>query len=292
MKKNFNVTSGISITGRNTRSIDRYLKELNRYKVLTPEEELAFAIKAADGDESARESLINHNLRFVVSVAKTYVSKRNNLEDLISEGNAGLVYATDRFDYKTGNKLISYAVWWIHSKILKHLMNNETIRIPSNKHKVLMKIHRSMDTLQKTLGREPTNGEIADYIDEPVNIVDIVIASSVPVSSLDFKFSNDADAGTLIDVVPIEDDVNKLELLDGVKVILSNALKTITPREQEVVKLYYGLNGVTPKSLDEIGERFGLTRERVRQIKNNASRRLKQRVHHNEELKETMNLLY
>jgi RNA polymerase primary sigma factor len=245
---------------------------------MTVEEEREVARRAKSGDEKALDQLVRANLRFVVSVAKRYVNQGMPIEDLINDGNLGLVKAAKRFDVDRGYKFISYAVWWIRQSILQSLSNNSRIvRVPLNRAGVLFKIGRATRELDQDLGRLPTPEEIAERIDLPLD--EVIETMNIPNTyvSLDERLSEDENDNTFVDY--LEDDAvvspdvyTDREMLS---VDLAKALKTLTDRERKIMEMYYGLNGEEPATLEEIGKRLGLTRERIRQVKEHAIQRLR-----------------
>jgi len=264
---------------RANQSIDKYLQEIGKVPLLTPEEEVKLAQQIKQGDQRALEKLTEANLLFVVSVAKKYRNKGLSFGDLINEGNLGLIKAAKRFDETRGFKFISYAVWWIRQAILQALAEQpRVVRLPLNRVNALAKIGKAYMALEQELERKPGAGEIAKQL----NMTDIEVADTLKISgrhlSVDTPFSNGED-NRLLDVIendhqppPDYDLIGK-----SLKVEIERALATLTKREAEIVRLYFGLghpdqSGLT---LEEIGERFNLTRERIRQIKVKALGRLR-----------------
>lgn len=262
---------------RASQSLDKYLQEIGEVPLLTPEEEIELAMRIKQGDQEALERLTKANLRFVVSVAKQYQNQGLSLGDLINEGNLGLIKAAKRFDETRGFKFISYAVWWIRQSILQALAEqSRVVRLPLNRVGALNKIGKAYSALEQEFEREPSASEIAEQLD----MTDFEVADTLKISgrhlSMDAPFSNSED-NRLLDVIqndhqPPPDN----ELMgESLKVEIERALATLTKREAEVVRLYFGLGQEHPLTLEEIGERFNLTRERVRQIKEKAIRRLR-----------------
>ena len=258
-------------------SLDQYLQEIGEVALLTADQEVALAKRIKKGDQDALERLTKANLRFVVSVAKQYQNQGLSMGDLINEGNLGLIKAAKRFDETKGFKFISYAVWWIRQAILQALAEQSRIvRLPLNRVGALHKIGKASSGLEQAYGREPSPSEIADELD----MSDFEVRDTLKISSrhlsLDAPFKEGED-NSLLDVLedsmqPPPDD----PLLDAsLRREIEKALATLTPREAEVITLYFGINREQPLTLEEIGERFGLTRERVRQIKEKALRRLR-----------------
>jgi len=259
------------------RSLDLYLKEIGETSLITAAEEVVLAKRIRAGDHTALEKLTKANLRFVVSVAKQYQNQGLSLADLINEGNIGLITAAKRFDETRGFKFISYAVWWIRQAILQALAEQSRIvRLPLNRVGTLHKIGKVSAALEQELGRDPSADEIASQLALTEGEVSDTLKISNSHLSLDAPFSASED-NSLIDV--LEDDMQPApdeELLsDSLKSEIEKALDTLTPREAEVINLYFGLNHEKALTLEEIGARFNLTRERVRQIKEKAIRRLR-----------------
>lgn len=262
---------------REDESLDQYLQEIGEVALLTADQEVMLAKRIKKGDQGALEELTTANLRFVVSVAKQYQNQGLSMGDLINEGNLGLIKAAQRFDETKGFKFISYAVWWIRQAILQALAEQSRIvRLPLNRVGALHKIGKASSGLEQEYGREPSPGEIADEL----GMNDIEVRDTLKISSrhlsLDAPFK-DSEDNNLLDVLedgmqPPPDDPL---LDDALRREIEKALATLTPREAEVITLYFGINRAQPLTLEEIGERFGLTRERVRQIKEKALRRLR-----------------
>lgn len=265
------------VTNRETPSLDKYLHEIGKVRLLSSDEEVMLAKKIKNGDEKALELLINANLRFVVSVAKQYQNQGLSLPDLINEGNLGLIKAAQRFDETRGFKFISYAVWWIRQSILQSLAEQARIvRLPLNKIGSINKVNNTFARLEQDFHREPTPDEIADVLDiAPREVQEAIKVSSRHVS-MDAPLKKDED-NTLYDVLLAGDDESPDATLLGesLKKEIERSLNTLSPREADIIRLYYGLNGEPPYSLEEIGKYFSLTRERVRQIKEKAIKRLK-----------------
>ena len=259
------------------RSLDLYLREIGETPLINAEEEVRLARRIKQGDKRALEKLTKANLRFVVSVAKQYQNQGLSLADLINEGNIGLIKAAKRFDETRGLKFISYAVWWIRQAILQALAEQSRIvRLPLNRVGTLHKIGKVSSRLEQGLGRVPSPKEIANVLELSENEVSDTLKISNSHLSLDAPFSSSED-NSLIDVLEDEYQPSPDEaLLSGsLKLEIEKALHSLTPREAEVINLYFGLNHEKPLTLEEIGARFSLTRERVRQIKEKAIRRLR-----------------
>jgi RNA polymerase primary sigma factor len=265
------------ITNRESQSLDKYLQEIGKVDLLTPDEEVELAKRIRDGDQIALEKLTKANLRFVVSVAKQYQNQGLSLGDLINEGNLGLIKAAQRFDETRGFKFISYAVWWIRQSILQALAEQSRIvRLPLNRVGSLNKISKTFSELEQRYEREPSPEELADELEiTPAEVIDTLKISGRHVS-MDAPFVQGED-NTLLDVLEndTEDKPDSELMNDSLRREVQRALSTLTPREADVITFYFGLNGEHPMTLEEIGEKFNLTRERVRQIKEKAIRRLR-----------------
>lgn len=267
------------VTNRETASLDKYLQEIGRVDLITADEEVELARRIQAGDKAALERLTKANLRFVVSVAKQYQNQGLSLPDLINEGNVGLIKAAKRFDEKRGFKFISYAVWWIRQSILQALAEQARIvRLPLNKIGTINKINRAFSELEQQLERPPSAEELAEFLDVSVNDVRQSVQNTGRHVSMDAPLiDGDESSSSMYDVLP-NDAMPTPErnlMLDSLRKEIERSLSTLTLREGDVVRLYFGLNGLQPLTLEEIGERFDLTRERVRQIKEKAVRRLK-----------------
>lgn len=264
-------------TNRESQSLDKYLQEIGKVSLINPEEEVSLAIRIKKGDHTALETLTKANLRFVVSVSKQYQNQGLSLGDLINEGNLGLIKAAKRFDETRGFKFISYAVWWIRQSILQALAEQSRIvRLPLNRIGALNKIGKAYSNLEQEFEREPTAYELAQELDmDEVEIIETMRISSKHVS-MDAPFSQN-DENSLLDVLESDEiplpDYNLIS--DSLKMEVNRALSTLSERESEVIKLYFGINKEHSYTLEEIGVFFNLTRERVRQIKEKAIRRLK-----------------
>ncbi|MDX1284911.1 MAG: RNA polymerase sigma factor RpoD/SigA [Draconibacterium sp.] len=265
------------VTNRDTLSLDKYLHEIGKVELLSAEKEVELAKRIKKGDQEALETLIKANLRFVVSVSKQYQNQGLSLPDLINEGNLGLIKAAERFDETRGFKFISYAVWWIRQSILQALAEQARIvRLPLNKIGSINKINKAFSKLEQEFQREPTIDEVAKLMESrPELIEDSMNFSSIHVS-MDAPL-RDEEGNNLYDVMlnndsPLPDE----ELIDGsLRQEIERSLATLGEREAEILRFYFGLNGYQPHTLEEIGDEFGLTRERVRQIKEKAIKKLK-----------------
>lgn len=264
-------------TNRESQSLDKYLQEIGKVDLLTVDDEIELAKKIKKGDPIALEQLVKANLRFVVSVAKQYQNQGLSLGDLINEGNLGLIKAAKRFDETRGFKFISYAVWWIRQSILQALAEQSRIvRLPLNRVGALNKIGKAYSSLEQEFEREPSASELANELEMDVHEVADTLKIAGRHVSMDAPFQQ-GEENRLLDVLPNEHQPSPDQNLmtESLKVEIERALSTLTEREAEVIKLYFGLNSEHSLTLEEIGEKFNLTRERVRQIKEKAIRRLR-----------------
>ena len=266
-----------SITNRDSKTLEKYFNEIAHEELLTPEEEVDLAKRIRQGDQIALEKLTKANLRFVVSVAKQYQHNKIPLNDLINEGNLGLVKAAKRFDETRGFKFISYAVWWIRQAIMQALAEqSRLVRLPSNKITALSKINQAISSIEQKFEREPTNAELAELLDISVEEVRTTIRSSVKQVSMDAPFS-ETEGNSLLDVLVNHDanEVNdKLMYSDSLKAEIGRLLSNLNAREREVIKFFFGIEQSSTMSLGDIGEMLHLSRERVRQIKDRALNKL------------------
>ncbi len=266
------------VTNRNTASLDKYLQEIAKLELITSDEEVELAKKIQSGDDLALDKLIKANLRFVVSVAKQYQNQGLTLPDLINEGNLGLIKAAKRFDETRGFKFISYAVWWIRQAILSALAERaRLVRLPLNKIGSINKINRAYVDLEQKLQRRPTASEIAEVLEISIKNVKIALNNTSRHVSMDAPLV-DGENGTMYDVLESTEDQRPDNTLanESLRIEIDRVLSTVSHREGDIIKRYYGLNGYHQHTLAEIGIVFDLTRERVRQIKEKALRRLKQ----------------
>ncbi|HEY1040936.1 MAG TPA: RNA polymerase sigma factor RpoD/SigA [Bacteroidia bacterium] len=266
-----------SITNRESASLDKYLQEIGREELITAEEEVQLAKKIRDGDQRALEKLTRANLRFVVSVAKQYQNQGLSLPDLINEGNLGLIKAARRFDETRGFKFISYAVWWIRQSILQALAEQSRIvRLPLNQVGSLNKINKAYSKLEQEFEREPTAEELAELLDLPQDKITDTMKVSGRHVSMDAPLAS-GEESTLMDVIVNGDSPRADAMLinESLSKEIDRALSTLTERERDVVKLFFGIGINHGLTLEEIGAKFDLTRERVRQIKEKAVRRLR-----------------
>lgn len=267
------------VTNRETASLDKYLQEIAKVDLITAEEEVELARRIKAGDNRALEKLTKANLRFVVSVSKQYQNQGLSLPDLINEGNMGLIKAAKRFDETRGFKFISYAVWWIRQSILQALAEQARIvRLPLNKIGSINKINKTFSELEQRLERPPSAHELAESLDCTVEEVRTAFATSGRHVSMDAPLKEgDESSSSMYDVLPNDalPSPEKTLLQESLAKEINRSLSTLTAREGDVVKFYFGLDGRAPLTLEEIGMHFDLTRERVRQIKEKAIRRLK-----------------
>ncbi len=266
------------MTNRDARSLDKYLQEIGKVKLITAAQEVELTVRIKQGDDSALEELCKANLRFVVSVAKQYQGQGLTLPDLISQGNIGLIKAAKRFDETRGFKFISYAVWWIRQEILQSIAEQARIvRLPLNKIGSINRINKAFAKLEQEHERPPTAVELAELLEMTLDEVKATVASSGKAMSLDAPLLDNEGSGSLLDVMPNIDMLDPVEALmtDSLRIEIERSFEGLSIREADVIRLYFGLNGNQPHTLEEVGQKFDLTRERVRQIKDKAIRRLK-----------------
>jgi RNA polymerase primary sigma factor len=264
------------VTNRDTPSLDKYLQEIGKVDLISPEEEVLYARRIRSGDSDALAKLVKANLRFVVSVAKQYQNQGMSLPDLINEGNLGLMKAAQRFDETRGFKFISYAVWWIRQAILQSLAEQARIvRLPVNKIGSINRINRAFSRLEQEFEREPSSQEIADMLEMAPEEVKDSLKTNVRTVSMDAPISSEED-NNMYDVMQSIDtpSPDKNLINESLAYEIERALSTLSPRESKVLKLYFGISMKHPFTLEEIGEELGLTRERVRQIKEKAIKRI------------------
>ncbi|MBL7803789.1 MAG: RNA polymerase sigma factor RpoD/SigA [Saprospiraceae bacterium] len=267
------------ITSRESLALEKYLNDIGKIQLLTPDEEAVLARRIREGDQDALERMTEANLRFVVSVAKQYQNQGLSLSDLINEGNVGLIKAAKRFDETKGFKFISYAVWWIRQSILQAIVENSRIvRMPLNKVGSYNKVNEAYIHFVQLAERDPTDEELADLLDMSPREVQTMMLSTVRHVSLDAPIANSEDSdATMLDLYSSDDapepDLNLMA--ESLREEVAHGLAMLSPREMEVIASYYGLKGYQALTLEEIAELYGLTRERVRQIKERAIRRLR-----------------
>lgn len=273
------------ITSRESLALDKYLTEIGKIPMLNVDDEAELARRIREGDQEALDKMTRSNLRFVVSVAKQYQNQGLSLADLINEGNVGLMKAAKRFDETRGFKFISYAVWWIRQSILQAIVENSRIvRMPLSKAGSYNKVNDVYLSFIQEFERDPTDEELAELLDMTPREVQAMMRGSNRHVSLDAPLSNSDDGDTtMLDLFMSEDSQEPdLELMaESLREEVAQGLSILSPREVEVIASYYGLNGYKPLNLEEIGERYGLTRERVRQIKERAIRRLRKAYNRN-----------
>jgi RNA polymerase primary sigma factor len=266
-----------SITNRESPSLEKYLQEIGKVELITPEEEVRLARRIRLGDALALDRLTKANLRFVVSVAKQYQNQGLSLPDLINEGNLGLIKAAQRFDETKGFKFISYAVWWIRQSILQSLAEQARIvRLPLNKVGLTARVQKAVTQLEQEFEREPTAEELADLLGMEIEDVRATLGMNARHVSVDMPLSEGED-GTLLDLLANPDAVgtdHAVAYNESLSTEVKRTLQTLTERQKEVVCFFFGIGMAEPLSLDDIGERFNLTRERVRQIKDKAIAKL------------------
>ena len=268
-----------SITNRESESLEKYLQEIGKVELVGPEEEVRLAILIRKGDQNALDKLTKANLRFVVSVAKQYQNQGLTLSDLINEGNLGLIKAAQRFDETRGFKFISYAVWWIRQSILQSLAEQSRIvRLPLNKVGLNSRISKVYSQLEQEFERQPTPEEIANVLDEDADEVAATMGVSAKHVSVDQPLSEGED-GTLIDLLENKNATGTDSILvvnDSLNTEIERSLSTLSARQKEVILYFFGIGIDHPLSLEDIGERYNLTRERVRQIKDKALMKLRE----------------
>jgi len=265
-------------TNRESKSLDQYLLEIGKVDLITPNREIELAKRIKKGDRLALEELTKANLRFVVSVAKQFQNQGLSLGDLINEGNLGLIKAAERFDETRGFKFISYAVWWIRQSIMQAIAEqSRMVRLPLNRVGTLNKLGKAYSKLEQEYERKPSAAELAEELDMKADEVTDTLQLYGRHVSMDAPFAGDDDKNSLIDVLPNEQqpapDVKLMQ--ESLKAEVESVLSTLSEREASVLRLYFGINGEHSATLEEIGERFNLTRERVRQIKEKALRTLR-----------------
>jgi len=267
-----------SITNRESQSLEKYLQEIGKVELISPEEEVKLATRIKEGDQQALDRLTKANLRFVVSVAKQYQNQGLSLPDLINEGNLGLIKAAQRFDETRGFKFISYAVWWIRQSILQSLAEQSRIvRLPLNKVGLTNRIQKAYSLLEQQFEREPSAEELAEVLEMDIEEVKATIGINARHVSMDSPMS-EGEENTLLDVLEnhnADKTDGELDHKESLKTEIDRSLKTLTERQKEVICFFFGIGVDHPMSLEDIGERFSLTRERVRQIKDKAITKLK-----------------
>ncbi|NNF01578.1 MAG: RNA polymerase sigma factor RpoD/SigA [Bacteroidia bacterium] len=272
-----------SITDRSSAMLDKYLSDISKEPMITAEEEIDLARKIKKGDEEALEKLVKANLRFVVSCAKQYQSRGLSLTDLINEGNLGLIKAARRFDETRGFKFISYAVWWIRQSIMQAIAeNSRMVRLPLNQHGSLNKINKAFSALEQELEREPSNEELAEVLEMDVEKIDSTMQISGRHISMDAPIGDD-ETGSLKDIMPNKDTptTDNSLMAESLSHELNRSLQTLDEREREVVKMFYGIGQPTSSTLEEIGEKYNITRERARQLRDKGLHQLRKKTSSN-----------
>ncbi|MBK8721829.1 MAG: RNA polymerase sigma factor RpoD/SigA [Saprospiraceae bacterium] len=272
------------ITSRESLALEKYLNDIGKIPMLSPEDEAELARRTRNGDQAALERLTRSNLRFVVSVAKQYQNQGLSLSDLINEGNVGLMKAAKRFDETKGFKFISYAVWWIRQSILQAIVEySRLVRLPLNKVGSYNKVNEAFLSFVQEFEREPTNDELAEILGITPKEVNNMLRGNTRHVSVDAPINSDDSDATMLDLIAGEDSMSPdMELMEESLVEeVQQGLSILSPREIEVLSSYYGLNGYKALNLEEIGDLYGLTRERVRQIKERAIRRLRKSYNKN-----------
>ncbi len=267
-----------SITNRESQSLEKYLQEIGKVELITPEEEVQLAIRIKQGDQRALDRLTKANLRFVVSVAKQYQNQGLSLPDLINEGNLGLIKAAQRFDETRGFKFISYGVWWIRQSILQALAEQSRIvRLPLNKVGLTNRINKAFQQLEQEFEREPSAEELAEILEIDTDEVAATLGVAARHVSMDSPLA-EGEENTLVDVLEnpnAESADENVDHKESLKLEIERSLNTLTDRQQDVIRFFFGIGVDHPMSLEDIGDRFNLTRERVRQIKDKAITKLR-----------------
>ena len=267
-----------SITNRESQSLEKYLQEIGKVDLISPEEEVQLAIRIKQGDRQALEKLTKANLRFVVSVAKQYQNQGLSLSDLINEGNLGLIKAAQRFDETRGFKFISYAVWWIRQSILQALAEQSRIvRLPLNKVGLSNKISKAYASLEQEYERAPSPDELASLLELEIEDIETTMGVSARHVSIDAPFQT-GEENSLLDVLEntnMDSTDTHITYFESLKLEIERSLNTLTERQKDVIKLYFGIGLTNQMSLEDIGMKFGLTRERVRQIKDKGITKLR-----------------
>lgn len=281
-----------SITNRDTASLDRFLADIGKEAMITADEEVELARRIKAGDEEALEKLTKSNLRFVVSVAKQYQNQGISLQDLINEGNIGLIKAAKRFDETRGFKFISYAVWWIRQAILQAIADQSRIvRLPLNQVGTINKIKKEIARLEQELQRPPTFDEISEAIDLPEYKIAEIMKMNTYTQSIDSPIAPDEDTKFIdVFIYDNDDDTDTHLMKESLSVEIKNVLSSLTEKEQDILKLFYGIDSSHEYTLDEIGDRYDLSRERVRQIKERALKRLRQECMRQEQKNKTLKM--
>ncbi len=271
------------LTNRDSKSIDKYLSDVSKEEMITPEEEVLLAKKIKQGDDAALNCLVNANLRFVISVAKQYQGHGLTLEDLIAEGNIGLITAAKRFDETKGFKFISYAVWWIRQSIMQAIAeNSRVVRLPLNKVSAIQKITQAYSKLEQEFERAPSNEELGEMLEQPAETISNLFSYAQKQLSVDAPLS-EGEENSLLNVLENGESTNPMDGLikNSLCFDIERVLETLKPREADVIRFSFGLNGQLPMTLEEIANRLDLTRERIRQIREKGLRVLRKKLNSN-----------
>ncbi len=271
------------LTNRDSKSIDKYLSDVSKEEMITADEEVTLAVRIKQGDQEALNKLVNANLRFVISVAKQYQGHGLTLEDLIAEGNIGLITAAKRFDETKGFKFISYAVWWIRQSIMQAIAeNSRVVRLPLNKVSAIQKVAQAYSKLEQEFERAPSNDEISELLETNSDSVSDLFTYSQKQVSMDAPLV-DGEENSLLHVLSNEDSKNPSDemMRESLCRDIERVLVSLKKREADVIRLSFGLNGETPMTLEEIANSLGLTRERIRQIREKALRNLRKKTNSN-----------
>ncbi len=258
--------------------MEKYFQDVNRLEMITADEEAVLSIRIQEGDQVALDKMVRANLRFVVSVAKQYQNRNLTLNDLINEGNIGLIRAAEKFDHTRGFKFISYAVWWIRQAIMQAIAeNSRMVRMPLNRVSTLNRIKRAAAEMQQELHREPTNEELAEVVEMDAKEVKKTLEGNMRQLSMDAPFSSTED-GTLLDVLKddnLEETDHSVDYMDSLKYEATRSLSTLKPKDSNILKMFFGIGRENAMSLEQISDELGLTRERVRQLKEKSLRELR-----------------
>ena len=267
-----------TITTRENQSLEKYFQDVNRIDMITADEEAVLSIRIQEGDQVALDKMVRANLRFVVSVAKQYQNRNLTLNDLINEGNIGLIRAAEKFDHTRGFKFISYAVWWIRQAIMQAIAeNSRMVRMPLNRVSTLNRIKRASAGMQQELHREPTNEELAEIMEMDAKEVKKTLEGNMRQLSMDAPFSS-AEDGSLLDVLKddnLDETDRAVDYMDSLKYEAQRSLGTLKPKDSNILKMFFGIGRENAMSLEQISDELGLTRERVRQLKEKSLRELR-----------------
>lgn len=271
------------ITSRENSSFIQYMREVSEIPMLTPDQEADLAIKAVNGDEAAAEKLVKSNLRFVISVAKQYATDKINLEDLVNEGNIGLIKAVEKFDPNKGYKFISFAVWWVRKIIMEYVSNyGKTVRIPANRINELSKLNKYIASVEQKTCHKADIQEVISEFGKELSADDLSLLDGLnnfSIDSLDREIGSEEGSGTSVSDLMYDEDDNKTDYLLGetdIKSEINAALSTLKPRNKKIMEMLFGLNGYNPMTLQEVGDEVGLTREMIRQVKEKSLKAMSQ----------------